>query len=112
MKNKMFRSALFALYFVVTLTGLTVSQAAQAFFTVAHTNPILWDSYPKINVTTQANLLAMDSKAAEEAWVKRILMGADQENIFYDNMIGSPGSGKPFIRQDDFNKVDGNTIHI
>lgn len=107
-----FRSATYALYFIVTLAMLTATQAATAFFTVAHTNPVLCDSYPKINVTTTANLLALDSKAQEELWVKRILMGADQENIFYDNMIGAPGSGKPFIRQDDFNKVDGNTIHI
>ncbi len=112
MKNKMFRSAGFALYFVATLTLLTATQVAAAFFTVAHTNAVLCDSYPKINVTTTANLLALDSKAQEELWVKRILMGADQENVFYDNMIGAPGSGKPFIRQDDFNKVDGNTIHI
>ena len=112
MKNRLFRSALFALYFVATMTFLTATQAASAFFTVAHTNAVLCDSYPKINVTTTANLLAMDSKAQEELWVKRILMGADQENVFYDNMIGAPGSGKPFIRQDDFNKVDGNTIHI
>jgi N4-gp56 family major capsid protein len=92
---------------------LTVVQAGEAFFSVAHINPIiLGDSYAKVNVSTVANLVAMDSKAQEELWVKRIMMGSDQENIFYDNMIGAPGSGKPFIRNDDLTKVDGNTINI
>jgi N4-gp56 family major capsid protein len=94
------------------LAALTATQVATAFFSVAHVNPVLGDSYAKVNVSTVANLLALDSKAQEELWVKRIMMGADQENVFYDNMIGGPGSGKPFIRNDDMTKVDGNTINI
>jgi hypothetical protein len=113
MKNKFLLKATFACYFIVTLTMLTASQVGTAFFSVSHVNPyILGDSYSKINVTTVANLVAMDSKAQEELWVKRVMMGSDQENIFYDNMIGGPGSGKPFIRSDDLTKVDGNTINI
>jgi N4-gp56 family major capsid protein len=104
--------ATFALYFIVTLSMLTATQVGQAFFGVAHINPVLGDSYSKVNATTVANLVSMDAKAQEELWIKRIMMGADQENVFYDNMIGGPGSGKPFIRNDDLTKVDGNTINI
>lgn len=81
-------------------------------FSVAHINPVLGDSYAKVNVSTVANLVAQDAKAQEELWVKRIMKGAEQANIFYDNMIGGPGSGKPFIKNDDLTKVDGNTINI
>jgi len=91
---------------------LTAAQVASAFFSVAHVNPVLGASYSKVNVTTVANLVAQDAKAQEELWIKRIMMGADQSNVFYDNMIGGPGSGKPFIRNDDLTKVDGNTINI
>lgn len=96
----------------MTLSAFTVQQAGAAFFSVAHVNPVLCDSYTKVNVSTVANLVAQDPKAQEELWSKRILMGADQANPFYDNMIGEPGSGKPFIRSDDLTKVDGNTINI
>lgn len=112
MKQTLIKRATFALYFIVTLIFLTVTQAAEAFFTVAHTNPVLGDSYAKVNVTSVANFLSQDAKAQEELWVKRIMLGADQANIFYDNMMGGPNSGKPFIRNDDVSKVDGNTINI
>jgi N4-gp56 family major capsid protein len=69
-------------------------------------------SYSRINVLTEANMVAMNAKAQEELWVKRIYMGAEQANVFYDEMIGGPGSGKPFIQNDDLSKVDGNTINI
>lgn len=69
-------------------------------------------SYSKVNATTLANMTTMSAKAKEELWVKRVMMGADQDNVFYDEMIGAPGSGKPFIRQDDLGKVDGDTINI
>lgn len=57
-------------------------------------------------------MIAQDANASEEIWVKRILMGAKQENIFSDNMMGPPGSGRPFIEYDDLAKVDGETIHV
>lgn len=109
---KFIKAASFAALFTVTLMALSITQAAQAFFSVAHVNPVLGDSYAKVNASTVANLVAMDAKAQEELWSKRIMLGADQANVFYDNMIGGPGSGKPFIRNDDFSKVDGNTINI
>lgn len=102
----------FALFFSVSLLVLTVSNIGHAFVATAEFNPILGTSYPVINTVTVANLVSMDSKAQEELWVKRVMMGADQDNIFSDNMIGGPGSGKPFIRMDDLSKVDGNTINI
>lgn len=108
----LFHRVAFAAFFMVSLAMLTVTQSAEAFFNVAHVNPILGESYTKVNVSTVANLVALDPKAQEELWVKRVMLGADQDNIFYDNMIGAPGSGKPFIRSDDMSKVDGNTINI
>lgn len=95
-----------------SLSMLTVTQAATAFFNVAHVNPVIGAAYTKVNVSTVANLVSLDPKAQEELWVKRIMLGADQDNVFYDNMIGAPGSGKPFIRSDDMSKVNGNTINI
>lgn len=102
----------FAIFFACSLVALTVTNIGHAFVATVNYNPVLGPSYAKINVSTVANLLALDSKAQEELWVKRVMMGADQDNVFSDHMIGSPGSGKPFIRMDDLTKVDGNTINI
>jgi N4-gp56 family major capsid protein len=103
---------LFTLYFSAALIALTVSNFGHALMAASHVNPVLGVSYPKINTSTIVNLLALDAKASEEIWVKRILKGSDQDNIFSDNMIGGVGSGKPFIRMDDLSKVDGNTINV
>jgi N4-gp56 family major capsid protein len=100
------------LYLAVAVVALTITYAGEAFSATQSCNPVLGASYTKVNVSTKANLEALDPKAAEELWVKRVLMGADNDNIFSDNMIGSPGSGKPFIRMDDLTKVDGNTINV
>jgi N4-gp56 family major capsid protein len=106
--------ALIALHFVTAIALLTCAQTVGALFVAG--NPVFTQavaaSYTKVNVSTSANLVALDPKAQEELWVKRVLMGADQENVFADNMIGGPGSGKPFIRYDDLTKVDGNTINV
>jgi N4-gp56 family major capsid protein len=104
------------LHLVASVVVLFATGSGLAFAATLSVNPIvhsqLCASYTKVNVSTAANLVALDPKAQEEIWVKRVLMGADQENIFSDNMIGPPGSGKPFIRQDDMAKVDGNTINV
>lgn len=112
MKNNLFRKVAFHLYFSVALLALTLVNIGHAFAATKAFNPILGTSYTRINVQTVAGLLALDSKAQEELWVKRVMLGADQENVFSDHMIGDPGSGKPFIRYDDLSKVDGNTINI
>lgn len=102
----------FAVLFTASLALLVLTNMGHAFAVTAQFNPILGASYTKVNVSTVANLVALDPKAQEELWVKRVMLGADQDNIFSDNMIGAPGSGKPFIRSDDMSKVDGNTINI
>jgi hypothetical protein len=56
---------------MASLAMLTATQSAEAFFNVAHTNPVLGD-YTKVNVSTVANLVALDPKAQEELWVKRV----------------------------------------
>lgn len=99
--------------FVLSVVCLTVVNGAERFFNApGNVVALLGSSYTKVNVSTVANLVALDPKAQEELWVKRVLMGADQDNVFSDNMIGGPGSGKPFIRMDELAKVDGNTINI
>lgn len=110
------RRALLSLHLTVAVCAGIALNSFIAFAAVAAVNP-LWSqhlgaSYTKVNASTVANLVSLDSKAQEELWIKRILQGADQENVFSDNMIGEPGSGKPFIRWDDMSKVDGNTINV
>ena len=110
------RRLIAGLHLGTALAVLFATQSAAAFFAVAAVNPLmtyqLGASYNKINTTTYGNMIAQNAKAAEELWVKRILMGAEQANVFSDEMIGGPGSGKPFIQYDDLTKVDGNTINI
>lgn len=102
------------LSFLAAIALLTGGQLVDKLFVAG--NPTFTQavrsSYTRINASTSANLVALDAKAQEELWVKRVLMGADQENVFSDNMIGGPGSGKPFVRYDDLTKVDGNTINV
>lgn len=111
MKTKL-QKGLFALSFTVALAALIVFNTITGFFFASVVPTVLGTSYSRINTEKVADFLALDPNAQEILWVKRILLGADQENVFYDNMIGSPGSGKPFIRMDDMSKVDGNTIII
>lgn len=108
------RRAIIALQFVAAIALLSAGHLFGALIVAG--NPVFTQavatSYTRVNASTVANLVALDAKAQEELWVKRVLMGADQENVFSDNMIGAPGSGKPFIRYDDLTKVDGNTINV
>src|SRR5580765_8362060 len=69
-KTKLTHRIAFAIFFGASLLMLTVTQSAEAFFNVAHVNPVLGVSYAKVNTTTVANLVAMDAKAQEELWVK------------------------------------------
>lgn len=98
-------------------SGIHWSLLTLAMLVAAILNPILnltrfGTSYDVINATSVASLVALDGKAQEELWVKRVLMGADQDNVLSDNMIGGVGSGKPFVTYDDLSKVDGNTINV
>lgn len=110
------RRLIAGLHLTAALCVLAATQSLLAFAGVMAVNPVvsqsLYASYNKINVLTEANMVSMDSKAQEEIWVKRIMMGAEQANVFSDEMIGGPGSGKPFIQYDDLSKVDGNTINV
>lgn len=110
------RRLLAGLHLTAALCVLLATHSVLAFGAVMAVNPIvtqsLYASYSKINVVTEANMVSMNSKAQEELWVKRILMGAEQANVFSDEMIGGPGSGKPFVQYDDLSKVDGNTINV
>jgi hypothetical protein len=111
-----YRRAIALLHLTAALAAGIAMNSIAAFFAVWLVNPLLTQqlgvAYNKINVTTYANMVAQNAKAAEELWVKRILMGAEQANVFSDEMIGGPGSGKPFIQYDELTKVDGNTINV
>lgn len=115
-RKRPYRIAVAGLHLLTAIAVLCVTQSALAFFAVSAVNPLITYqmgvSYSKVNVETVANMVAMTAKAQEELWVKRVLMGADRDNVFSDNMIGGPGSGKPFIQYDDLTKVDGNTINV
>lgn len=105
MKNSSLNRALcFVAVYALALVSAIAAPAVR-FFQFA-------SAYDVINATTVAGLNALDAKAQEEIWVKRVLMGAEQANVLYDNMIGGPGSGKAFVTYDDLSKVDGNTIHV
>jgi N4-gp56 family major capsid protein len=110
------RRLIAGLHLATAFVVLFATQSIAAFFAVWAVNPLLTQqlhsSYTRINVLTEANMVAMDSKAQEELWIKRIIRGAEQANVFSDEMIGGPGSGKPFVQYDDLSKVDGNTIHV
>jgi hypothetical protein len=73
---------------------------------------VLCAAYEQIHAQDVAALVAQDSEAQEKLWVKTVLQGSDQENIFADNMMGGPGSGKALIIQNDLKVVEGNTINI
>lgn len=105
-----------AVLLVVSVLSLCVMQSAEAIVATMSANPVIHQwlgvSYSKINTSTLANLVSLDSNAQEIVWVKRVLMGSDSENVFSDNMMGPPGSGKAFIVNNDLKKVDGDTIIV
>lgn len=84
---------------------------------------ILGTSYPVVNTTTVTDLTNVTSKAREELWVRRVVLGADrsyQDNPFADNFMGRVNVNKPDPRQlkkavimlTETEKVAGNTINI
>jgi hypothetical protein len=111
-----YRRAIALLHLATACAVWVATQNIAAFFAVWLVNPLLSQqlgvAYNKVNATTYANMVAQNAKAAEELWVKRILKGAEQANVFSDEMIGGPGSNKPFVQYDDLTKVDGNTINV
>src|SRR6266404_8367648 len=102
LNHRSYRIAIASVHLLTALTVLCVTQNALAFFAVSAVNPLVTSSlgvsYSKINVANVAYFDSLTAKDKEELWVKRVLMGADRENVFSDNMIGGPGSGKPFIQ--------------
>lgn len=85
--------------------------------------PVLGVSYPVINTTTAAGLVALTDKAREELWVRRIVLGADrlyQDNPLSDNFTGRVNGARPDPKQlkkavvelTETEKVAGNTINV
>lgn len=108
--KRFYLSVAVAALFTVFGTALAFSQFATDFFAVSP--PILGTAQAQINTSTLVNIKALSPSAQEELWVHRIEMGAEQDNVFYDEMIGGVGSGRPFAIEDDLSKVAGDTIHI
>lgn len=65
-----------------------------------------------MNPQTSTGILSFAANNREQAWAKKITLGAMTENVFSDDMIGTPGSGKAFIDHTDTRKIRGNTIFI
>lgn len=69
-------------------------------------------AYPNINVQTSSGIVALAPNDREQAWAKKIILGAYNLNVFADNMIGTPGSGKAFTDYTDTRRINGNTITL
>lgn len=67
-------------------------------------------SYTQNVVQTATGIVAAAPNDREQAWGKKILMGAYNLNVFADNMIGPEGSGKAFIDCTGTRNVKGNTF--
>jgi hypothetical protein len=115
LSSRPYRFAIAGLHLAALVTIFCVDHGIRDFFLLGF-NPLLMPalgtSYSRINTATLTYFDSLTAKDREELWVKRVLMGADEENVFSDNMIGGPGSGKAFIQYDDLSKVDGSNINI
>lgn len=69
-------------------------------------------AYPGANAQTLAQMLAANADAQQVWYEKTLIAEAEQTSPFNDNMIGSIGSGKPFVNHPDASVVAGQQIVI
>jgi hypothetical protein len=69
-------------------------------------------SYDRINTQTVAEIIAASPNGREIAWAELVLRRGCEYSMLFDNMVGKPGSGKPFIRRDDLKVKAGREIVI
>ncbi len=102
---------------MLALATVVLHNGWDAFAAAITATPFLigMASYPVINATTAAELVAANPKVREELWIRSVLMGADllyQENPFADNFTGPAESKKPIVSITDTEKVNGNTVNV
>lgn len=69
-------------------------------------------AYPGANAQTTANMLAQNPDAQQVLYEKTLIAEAEQSSPFNDNMIGTLGSGKPFVNHPDTTVLAGQQIVI
>lgn len=65
-----------------------------------------------INAQTATGIVAQAPNNREQAWAKKIILGAYNRNVFAEYQIGTPGSGKAFIDYTDTRRIFGNRIFL
>lgn len=65
-----------------------------------------------MNPQTATGIVALAPNDREQAWAKKIILGAYNKNVFSEYHIGTPGSGKAFIDYTDTRRIRGNKIII
>lgn len=69
-------------------------------------------SYTAMNPQTAAGITGTAPNNREEAWAKKIILGAFNLNVFSEYHIGTPGSGKAFVDYTDTRRIRGNKIYL
>lgn len=72
----------------------------------------LGTSYNIMTPQTSSGIVALAPNDREQAWAKKIILGAFNLNVFADYHIGPPGSKKAFIEYVDTRRIRGNTITL
>lgn len=69
-------------------------------------------NYTASNVQTASGIVTQVPNNREEAWAKKIILGAYNLNVFAEHHIGPEGSGKAFIDYTDTRRIRGNKIFL
>lgn len=69
-------------------------------------------AYPGANAQSVAQMLAANPDAQQVLYEKTLIAEAEQSSPFNDNMIGTLGSGKPFVNHPDTTVLAGQQIVI
>jgi len=69
-------------------------------------------SYDKLNAQNLTEILAASPNSQQQAWAELIVKKSNDYSVLYDNFVGKPGSGKPFVEHSDMSVVAGNTVNI
>ncbi len=69
-------------------------------------------AYPGANAQTLAQMLSQNADAQQVLYEKTLIAEAEQSSPFNDNMIGTLGSGKPFVNHPDTAVLAGQEIVI
>src|SRR5437868_1029368 len=65
----------------------------------------LGTSYTAMDPQTAGGIVSAAANNREEAWAKKIILGAYNLNVFSEYHIGTPGSGKAFVDYTDTRRI-------